>query len=198
MEPVILRVAQTVEIQAPPTTVFALAADAPTKARFNPFVEVIRVERETPGPLREGSVTFFRLQKGQRIFEYRMRCARLVPGRIIQSQADLPTLFRVTIEVEPASGGCRLIQREECEVTRDMLEGLLVPRRAERAWRVIKLFHLFMPGLTRDAYAVLLQERIDALHAGLKRELSAWLRAIKDHLESGASGLEQTAEQSGR
>ena len=71
MDPVIVKVEVSVEIAAPPSTVFALVSDAEAKARLNPFVQVIRIERETPGPLREGSLTFFRLQKGKRIFEYR-------------------------------------------------------------------------------------------------------------------------------
>ncbi len=186
MEPVILRLAQSVEIEADPPAVFALITDAPANAALNPFVQVIRVERETPGPLREGSLTFFRLQKGKRIFEYRARCLRLLPGRLVVNQAELPTMFRVEVEVEPAPGGSRLTQRETCEVTPHMLEGLLVPRRAERAWRTIKLLHLFLPALAREAYAILLRERTETLRVGLNRELHAWLRAIKHRLESGA------------
>jgi hypothetical protein len=164
--------------------VFALVTDAAAKARLNPFVQVIRVERETPGPLREGSITFFRAQKGKRIFEYRTRCRRLIPGRLLENRAELPTLFRVEVEVEPLDAGARLTQREECEVTPDMLEGLLTTRRAERAWQVVKLLHLFLPSMAREAYAVLLHERIDALRATLTRELGGWLRAVKQHLES--------------
>ena len=63
MDPVIVRVGVSVEISAPPSTVFTFANDTQAKARLNPFVQVIRIERETPGPLREGSVTYFRLQK---------------------------------------------------------------------------------------------------------------------------------------
>ncbi len=187
MQPVIIRVAATVDIDAPPAAVFALVSDPVAKARLNPYTQLIRIEREDPGPLREGSVTFFRLQKGRRIFEYRTRCLRLEPGRLLENRAELPTLFTVRVEVTPLAAGARLAQREECEITLAMLEGLPVPRRAERAWRAIKLLGLLAPGLARETYAVILRERADALRIQMERELYGWLLAIKQHLESQPS-----------
>lgn len=184
MQPVILRLAATVEIAAPAGEVFALICDPLAKARLNPFVQVIRIEREDSGPLQEGSVTFFRLQKGTRIFEYRTRCVGLTPDRLLESQAELPTLLRVRVEVESASGGTRLTQQEECEITLAMLERLPVSRRAERAWRMINLLGFVVPSLARETFAVILQERVDALRVVLERELRGWLQAIKQHLEA--------------
>ncbi len=188
--------------------VFALVSDPPAKARLNPSVQVIRVEREDAGPLREGSVIFLRLQKGRRIFEYRTRCQRLVPGRLLESRAELPTLARVRVEVDPIPQGTRLTQQEECEVTVEMLEGLPVARRAERAWRTLKLLHLFLPGLAQETFAVILRERADALRLVMKHELRAWLEAIKQHLESpenrsgvrefGGSGVQEGRQQERR
>ncbi len=184
MESVIVQVEGSVDIAAPLPTVFGLMSDPLARARLNPFIQVIRIEREDPGPLREGSVTFLRLQKGKRIFEYRTRCRRLEPGRLLEHQADLPTLFRVRVEVDGIPGGTRLTQREECEVTPAMLEGLSVPRRAERAWRTIKLLSLVAPSLARETFAVILRERADVLRVAMQRELRAWLQAIKRHLEA--------------
>jgi hypothetical protein len=184
MEPVIVTVAESVEILSPPSKVFALVRDAQAKARLNPLVQVIRIEHETPGPFREGSVTFFRLQKGKRIFEYRTRCHRLEADRLLENQAELPTLFRVRVEVEPTPDGTLLTQQEECEVGVEMLEGLPVSRRAERAWQTIKILNLVLPALGREAYAVILRERAEALRISLRRELWAWLQAIKRHLET--------------
>ena len=184
MQSVIVRAAAAVEINTPVPVVFALVSDPLAKAKLNPFTQVIRIEREDAGPLREGSITFMRLQKGQRIFEYRTRCVRLEPDRLVESQAELPTLFRVRVEVEPVPGGTRLRHREECEITPSMLEGLQMPRRAERAWRAIKLLSLMAPGLARETYAVILHERADALRVTMERELGGWLQAIKQHLES--------------
>jgi hypothetical protein len=81
------------------------------------------------------------LQKGRRIFEYRTRCVRL--------------------EMEPVPGGTRLTQREECEITAGMLEGLPVPRRAEHAWQAIKILSLVAPSLARETYAVILREHVE-------------------------------------
>jgi hypothetical protein len=184
MQPVILRVAAAVEIIAPAGRVFALVSDPLAKARLNPFVQVIRIEREDPEPLREGSITFYRLQKGTRIFEYRTRCLRLKPDRLLESQAELPTLFRVRVDVEPIPGGSRLTQREECEVTLTMLDRLPVSRRAERAWKTIKLVSFVVPSLARETFAVILQERAEAFRLVMERELRGWLQAIKRHLEA--------------
>jgi hypothetical protein len=185
MQPVIIRLVETVEIAAPPGAVFALVSDPLAKVTLNPFIQVIRIEREDSGPLRQGSVAFLRLQKGTRIFEYRSRYCCVEPDRLLESQAELSTLLRVRVEVEPVPGGTRLTQREECEITLDMLEGLPVPRRAERAWQAIKLLSLVMPALARETYAVILRERADALRVVMQRELRAWLHAIKEHVESG-------------
>ncbi len=65
-----------------------------------------------------------------------------------------------------------------------MLDGLPVPRRAERAWRAIKILGLLAPSLARETYAVILRERADALRVVMERELRAWLQAIKQYLES--------------
>ena len=184
MEPVIITVAESVEIFSPLSKVFALVRDAQAKARLNPLIQIIRVEDETPGPFQEGSVTFFRLQKGKRIFEYRTRCHRFEADRLLENQAEPPTLFRVRVEVEPTPGGTLLTQQEECEVDLEMLEGLPVSRRAERAWQTIKILNLVLPALGREAYAVILRERAEALRISLRRELWAWLQAIKRHLET--------------
>jgi hypothetical protein len=142
------------------------------------------VEVEGAGPLRESSVLFFRLQRGSRIFEYRTRCLRLVPGRLLETQAELPTVLRVRVEVAPIPGGTRLTQQEECEVSLGMLEGLPVTRRAERAWRAMRLLSLVVPALARETFAIVLQERVDTLRILMERELRGWLEAIKRHVES--------------
>lgn len=187
MQPVIVRVAATVDIDAPPAAVFALVCDPVAKATLNPYTQVIRIEREDPGPLREGSVTFFRLQKGPRIFEYRMRCLRCEPSRLIESKAELPNLFVVRTEIEPTSGGSLLRQSEECEVSPQMLEGLPVTRRAEHAWKLMKTLYLILPELAHETYALIFRERADSLRVSMQRELQGWLLAIKAHLESQPS-----------
>ncbi len=184
---VILRLSQAVDIGAPPSAVFRLISDPLAKARLHPEVRVVRIEREDAGPLAPGSVTFYRLQTGRRIFEYRMRCLRCEPDRLIESIADLPTRFAVRLEIEATPEGSRLTHSEECEVTAEMLEGLVVTRRAEHAWTFMKLLAFFLPGLADETLAVLFRERADALRVRMQRELRAWLLAMKQHLESGGA-----------
>jgi len=184
MDPVIVRVAEGVEIAAPPASVFALVSDPLAKARLNPNVQVIRVERVDAGPLREGSVTFLRLQKGRRIFEYRTRCERLEAGRLLEQRAELPTVVRVRVEVCPIPRGARLTQQEECEVTFEMLEALPGAPRADWPWRAARLLHLLLPELAAETFAVILRQSARLLERMLRGELHDWLAAIKDHLET--------------
>jgi hypothetical protein len=184
MTPATIRIAESVEIAAPPGVVFELVSDSAAKLRLNPFVEVIRVERE--GPPGEGVVTFLRFQRGHRFIEYRTRCVAWVPDRLLESEALLPTAFRVRVEVEPCGPGTRLTQREECEVTADMLEHLLATNREERGWRAMKLLHYALPMVAREAFAIILQERVDRARKTMALELHTWLLAIKRHLEAPA------------
>jgi hypothetical protein len=179
MQPVTIRISAAVEIEAHPAAVFALVSDANSKAELNPFIRVIRIEREDHGSLREGSVTFYRMQKGGHIFEYRMRCVRFELGRLIESKAELPNLFTVRVQVEAVPGGSRLTQSEVCEVSPHMLEDLPVTRRAERAWRFMKTLNFFLPELTHDTFTVIFRERADSLRMSMQRELQGWLQAIK-------------------
>jgi hypothetical protein len=184
---VIIAVNAAVEIKASTAAVFACVSDPVAKGKLNPFVHVIRIEREDSGAFGAGSVTFYRLQRGTRIFEYRMRCIRHEPGRLIESRAELPTLFTVRVEVEPVPGGSFLKQTEECEVTPHMLQGLLVSRRAEHAWRLVKVLNFVLPELVHETFAVILRERVDSLRVSMERELREWLQAIKAHVESGGA-----------
>jgi hypothetical protein len=65
-----------------------------------------------------------------------------------------------------------------------MLEGLPVTRRAERAWRAMRLLSFVVPALARETFAIVLQERVDTLRILMERELRGWLEAIKRHVES--------------
>jgi hypothetical protein len=184
MTPATIRIAETVEIAAPPDTVFRLISDPAAKLGLNPFVEVIRVERE--GPPGEGVVTLLRFQKGQRFIEYRTRCVAWVPDRLLESEALLPTALRVRVELEPCGPGTRLTQHEECEVTPDMLEHLLATNREERGWRAMKLLHYVLPMVAREAFAIIFQQRVESARKTMTLELHAWLLAIKRHLEAPA------------
>jgi hypothetical protein len=187
----LLTFSASVQVRAEAAAVFALMSDPPRKAVLNPNVQVIRVEHEGDGPVAEGSIFYHRLQKGQRIFEYRSRCLRIVRPRLFESRAETDPPFEVRVTVEPTPEGCRLTQEEILEVTPHLLDAVdsMVP--AERTSHQFRALFSGVPGLRHLAveWRSLQRERLAKKLAG---ELQAWLEAIKAHLEAretaGADG----------
>ena len=180
---VYLTFSASVWIRAEPARVFALISDPPSKAALNPNAQVIRVEQETAGPVREGSVFYHRLQKGQRIFEYRSRCLRMVPPTLFESQAETDPPFEVRVTVEPTPEGCRLTQQETLEVGPELLDALEPVSAEGQAVRDVLGLLAFFPGLAPLGSEVRRgqRERVAQRFTG---ELQAWLEAIKAHLEA--------------
>jgi len=175
-----------VEVRAGPARVFALVSDPARKAALNPNVQVIRVELEGEGPVAEGSRFYHRLQRGQRIFEYRSRVVRMVPPRLFESRGETDPPFEVRVTVEPAPGGCRLTQQETLEVAPELLDALEPVSVGGRAVREMAGWLAFLPG-PRQFGAHLRGLQRDRLARRLTRELEAWLVAIKAHLEAGGA-----------
>ena len=172
----------SVWVRAEPAAVFALISDPPQKAALNPNVQVIRVEQESEGPVREGSVFYHRLQKGQRIFEYRSRCVRIEPARLFESWAETDPPFEVRVTVEPGPGGCRLTQQETLEVTPALLDALEPMPAGGRAFRdMLGLLALF-PAL-RPLGSELRRGQRERLARQFTADLQAWLDSIKACLE---------------
>ncbi|MBI3028545.1 MAG: SRPBCC family protein [Candidatus Rokubacteria bacterium] len=178
-----MRISASVEIRADPGMVFALVSDLRRKAGLNPNVRVIRVELEGEEPVREGSVFYHRLQRGQRIFEYRSRCLCLVPPRLFESRAETDPPFEVRVAVEPTPDGCRLTQGETLEVSPALLDALEPASDRRSMSGVLGLLAIF-PGLGAVGSEVRRGQR-DRLARRLTVELQAWLDAIKAHLEAG-------------
>lgn len=170
-------------VRARPDQVFALVSDPPRKASLNPNVKVIRVEQESNGPVREGSVFYHRLQKGTRIFEYHSRCIRMVPARLFVSRGETNPPFEVRVTVEPTPEGCSLTQQETLEVTPELLDALeplsTKPHFSQQLMGMLGLF----PGLRHMGSEFRAHQR-ERLAQRLTAELLAWLEAIKAHLEA--------------
>jgi hypothetical protein len=180
-----LTISTTVQVRAAPAQVFALMSDLPRKAALNPNVRVIRVEPEGAGPVREGSVVYHRLQRGQQIFEYRSRCLRIVPPALLETRAETDPPFEVRVTVEPTLEGCRLTQQETIWVTPSLLDAWEpMPARGRTLRDVLALLALF-PG-TRQLGAELRQHQRERLARRLTAELRTWLEAIRAHLEAEA------------
>jgi hypothetical protein len=167
--------------------VFALVTDPPRKGALNPNVQVIRIEVEGGGPVREGSIIYHRLQKGQRLFEYRSRCLRMIPSMLFESRAETEPPFEVKVVVEPTPEGCLLTQQESLEVTPALLDSLEpVPGGAGPLQEAMGLLAL-LPGLRSLGSEVRRRQR-ESLTRRLTAELTAWLGAIRAHFEAGEVG----------
>jgi hypothetical protein len=149
---------------------------------LNPNIRVIRVELEGEGPIEEGSVFYHRFQRGTRIIEYRSRCIRYVPPSLFQTRSETDPPFEVMVTVEPTGSGCRLTQREEVEVTPEMLDALEPSGTKAGLFReVSRLLRLF-PG-ARQLETEIRAHQQEQLKKRLTKELQAWLEAIKANLE---------------
>ncbi|MBI2881910.1 MAG: SRPBCC family protein [Candidatus Tectomicrobia bacterium] len=187
-----LEFSASVEIRAAAAEVFALVSDLRRKARLNPNIQVIRVELEGEGPVREGSVFYHRFQRGTRILEYRSRCVRFVPPRLFESRGETDPPFEVRMTVESTPLGCRVTQHEALEVPPDLLEALEPAPPGARTFRDLLGFLALFPGLRPLGAEVRALQR-ERLAKRLTAELEAWLNAIRAHVEAGGARAERTS-----
>ena len=174
----------SVEIHAGAAEAFDLVSDLRRKARLNPNIQVIRIDLEGGEPVREGSVFRHRFEKAGRIIEYRSRCVRCVPPRLLESRGETDPPFEVRVTIEPLAGGCRLTQEETLEVGPEMVEALSAERSRGRAFLDFVRLLPISPGLRALGSELRAFER-ERLVAGLRGELEVWLEAIRAHLEAG-------------
>ena len=172
-----------VEIQVEPMEVFALVSDLRRKAQLNPNIQVIRVELEGGEPVREGSVFYHRFHKGTRIMEYRSRCVRMVPPWLFESRSETDPPFEVRVTVDRTAAGCRLTQREEVEVTPELLDAFEpAPTKLPGFRDIMTLFALF-PSVRPLGSEIRAFQRERVIRK-LTSDLQAWLDAIRAHLEA--------------
>jgi hypothetical protein len=177
----------SVAVRAEPARVFALVSDLRRKARLNPNIEVIRVELEGEEPVGEGSVFYHRFQRERRIVEYRSRCVRFDPPRLIVGRGETDPPFEVRVTVDPIPGGCRLTQEETLEAGADLLDALDPAREPAHGWRDVVRLLAFFPGGRRLGSELRAHQR-DRVARRLAGELEAWLQAIRSHVEGDAPG----------
>ncbi len=171
------------QIHAEAAEVFALVSDLRRKAPLNPNIQVIRVELEGEGSVREGSVFYHCFQKGSQILDYRSRYVRYVPPKLFETRSETDPPFEVKVTVEPIPDGCRLTQQEALEVTPDLLDNLEPACTGARRFRdIVRLLPLF-PGV-RQLGSEFRAHQCKQLTKKLTAELQAWLDAIKTHLET--------------
>lgn len=175
----------SVDIQADPAAVFDLMTDVPRKAKLDRSVHVIGIARETPGPIREGTVFHYRLVIEGKIADYRNTVTAFEAGRLMVTRSDSNPQFEITIEVEPIAGGARVIQEE-----RFTLRAMAMPIPTAQG-----IFGGFLRLLFGGAEKIEqnpddLAAEEHELAAALQPRLEDWLQAIKKHLETQTGYLE--------
>ncbi len=183
MDPLVF--AASVEVGVAPERAFRLVSDLRDKARLNPSVEVLHVALLGGEPVREGAVFHSRLRRGRQIVEYRTRCVLWEPPRRLWMSSETDPPFHVRVAVEPARNGCRITQEERLPVTAALLDALEPPpgpRGFLEALAAMALVPALRPldGHVRAIQRARLARRFTA-------ELSAWLQAIRAHLEGAAA-----------
>jgi hypothetical protein len=172
----------SVEIHAGAAETFALVSDLRRKARLNPSIRVIRIDLEGEEPVQAGSVFRHRFEKAGQIVEYRSRCLRHVPPRLIESRGETDPPFEVRVTIDPTARGCRLTQTETLQMRPEMLEALGAGRRRGGFLDFVHLLP-FSPTLRALGSELRALER-ERVVARLRGELEVWLDAIRAHLEA--------------
>ena len=180
----IITASSWVDIHQPPETVFALLSDPPRRARVNPNLEMIRVEVEGGGILREGAVVYHRAKKGTRIFEYQMRCLRFEPPRLIETGSLSQPEFGVTMRLEPISSGTRLYHEERMHLPSSHLGDSGADLGIANEGMIGQIFRAltFLPpwNLIRGYWE---EKSIRRMKGIMLKEIDNWLLALKKHLE---------------
>jgi len=118
--------------------------------------------------------------------EYKSRCVRVVAPWLVESRSETDPPFVVRVVVEPISTGCRLTQREEVEVTPELLDAFEAPTSQVRTFRAIVNSFVLCPSARPLGVEIrtFQCERVARRPAG---ELQSWLDGIRVHLDEATS-----------
>lgn len=187
MDPDPLVFAASVDVGVAPQRAFQLVSDLREKARLNPSVEVLHVALLGGEPVREGSVFHHRLRRGHRVVEYTSRCVAYEPPRRCWNRSETDPPFEVRVSVEPAADGCRITQEERLPVTAALLDALAPPPGPRGFAQAVASMALVPALRPLDGHVRAMQR--ERVRQRFTAELSAWLQAIRTHLEDeGAPG----------
>lgn len=178
----LVRISQTVDIEAEPERVFQIIGDPPRKAQLNPNVKVLAAEKETEGPGGVGSTFHFKLKHGQHLVEYRTTCTRFIPNVLIETISDTDPPFTVIVYIKKTLYGCKLTQDESFRASPAILASLEWWYFPMAMVREVKLLVSVPPSRRHvERQKIILAELEHRLNGALK----AWLLNIKRHVESG-------------
>lgn len=174
-----VKVQATVDINAEPETVFNLVTDVNLRADLDPNKHVIRIVKETPGPIRVGTVFYYNLVVEGHIADYRNRCTVFEPGHLIETESDTNPPFVIRVTTEPIENGTRLTHTESFSLSRLTMP---VPKAHGVFGKLFKALFGDVDLISQDDEAIAKEEQ--ETQAKLKSRLEQWLLAIKTHIES--------------
>jgi len=172
-----IRFSRSIDIKAPPESVFQLVMDLEKRIRLSPNVDVISVRKETAGPVGVGTEFHLHLSSQGQPVEYRCRCTAFEPGRKMETVSLTEQPFGMRVMVEPMPGGTRLTQQEWLGVKYQK------PSRPEARSVLGKLANALADGLS--GHTVQDKQYHNAtLEQELGVQLEQWLQATRAYLEN--------------
>ncbi len=172
-----IRFSRSVDIKAPPETVFQLAVDLEKRIRLSPNVDVISVHKETEGPVGVGTAFHLRLSSQGQPVEYRCRCIAFEPERKMETESLTEQPFGMRVIVKPIPGGTRLTQEEWLGIKYEK------PSRPEAKTPLGKMINALADGLSGHTVQDKLYHNA-TLEKELGAQLEQWLQATKAYLEN--------------
>ncbi len=172
-----IRFKRSIDIRAEPHAVFELVIDLQRRLDLNTDIKVIRVVKETDGPVDVDTIFHIQLTSQGQPIKYRCRCTAFEAGRLFEtvSLTDRPFGMRVTLE--PIPEGTRLTQEEWLTVEYEKLS------QAEDKSVLGELAGSLASGLSGHTSE---DQRFHnaKLEAQLSQELKQWLKKTKASLEN--------------
>lgn len=172
-----IRFKRSIDIHAEPHAVFELVINLEQRLDLNADIKVIRVEKETDGPVDVDTIFHIQLASQGQHVKYRCRCTAFEPGRLFEtvSLADRP--FGMCVTLEPIPEGTRLTQEEWLTVEYEKSS------QPEAKTVLGKLADSLADGLSGRT---LEDQRIHnaELEAQLSHQLEQWLQKTKAYLEN--------------
>jgi len=184
-----IRIVESVDIDAQPAEVFRLLCDPERKARLNPGVTVLQASVMTPGPIARGARIRYRLCTTSGVSAFDCEVTEFEPDHVIEVQSQAPIRFTVRQSVDPHPGGCRLVHQESAEIGPARLR-----THAERH-PLPYLLQLLRAaaGLVLPSADELEETQTQTVADEMRTALRTWLTNIKTDLESNTSSEVMTA-----
>lgn len=166
----------SIEINAPPAAVFAVAADLCRRARLNPNWTVLDCE-PLDGPMHVGARYRFITRRGEILTDHVSRVTVYEPPwRLVLCSETYPDL-EIHLTVSAAPGGARLAHAESFNKLPAVPGPPAQPRSFGTTLRQWLMFE-------QEGYAEAVADEVhDTMQAQIQGEIQAWLAAIKQAIE---------------